>query len=62
MSLKSWEKLTPEQQGISFTAALINAELQRELWTERETASMEIVTTGGTVTNTIADKKRSKMQ
>ncbi|KUP90809.1 TRAP transporter substrate-binding protein [Tritonibacter horizontis] len=56
MSLKTWEKLTPEQQDIVMTAGRASAEHQRELWAEREAASMEAVTAGGTVVNTIADK------
>ncbi len=56
MSLKSWEKLTPEQQEIVLDAGRKSAELQRQLWAEREAASMEKVQAGGTVVNTIADK------
>ncbi|MBU2937065.1 MULTISPECIES: TRAP transporter substrate-binding protein [Pacificibacter] len=56
MSLKTWEKLTPEQQDIVMTAGRNSANLQRELWQEREAASMETVKAGGTVVNTIADK------
>lgn len=56
MSLKTWEKMTPEQQEIVKAAGRASAEHQRELWAEREAASMEIVQAGGTVVNTIADK------
>jgi TRAP-type C4-dicarboxylate transport system substrate-binding protein len=56
MSLKTWEKLTPEQQEIVKAAGAASAELQRELWQAREAASMEIVQAGGTTVNTIADK------
>lgn len=56
MSLKTWEKLTPEQQEIVKTAGRNSAELQRKLWQEREAASLEKVQAGGTVINTIADK------
>ncbi|MEM5477460.1 TRAP transporter substrate-binding protein [Pacificibacter sp. AS14] len=56
MSLKTWEKLTPEQQDIVMTAGRNSANVQRELWQEREASSMEIVQAGGTVVNTIADK------
>lgn len=56
MSLKSWEKLTPEQQEIMLDAGQKSANLQRELWQAREAASMEKVQAGGTIVNTIADK------
>jgi tripartite ATP-independent transporter DctP family solute receptor len=56
MSLKTWEKLTPEQQDIVMTAGRTSADLQRGLWQEREASSMEIVQAGGTIVNTIADK------
>lgn len=56
MSLKTWEKMTPEQQEIVKAAGRASAEYQRELWAEREAASMEIVQAGGTVVNSIADK------
>lgn len=56
MSLKSWEKLTPEQQEIMLDAGHKSAILQRELWQAREAASMEKVQAGGTIVNTIADK------
>ncbi|UWQ97825.1 TRAP transporter substrate-binding protein [Rhodobacteraceae bacterium S2214] len=56
MSLKTWEKMTPEQQEILKAAGQASAELQRELWQAREAASMEIVQAGGTTVNTIADK------
>lgn len=56
MSLKTWEKLTPEQQDIVMAAGRTSANLQRELWAKREAASMETVQAGGTVVNTIADK------
>lgn len=56
MSLKTWEKLTPEQQDIVMTAGRNSANLQRELWQEREASSMETVKAGGTTVNTVADK------
>ncbi|MEN8833619.1 MAG: TRAP transporter substrate-binding protein [Pacificibacter sp.] len=56
MSLKTWEKLTEEQQAILKAAGQTSANLQRELWQTREAASMEVVQKGGTVVNTIADK------
>ena len=56
MSLKSWEKLSPEHQAIVLAAGRTSAELQRKLWKEREAASMKTVQAGGTTVNTIADK------
>ncbi|WP_417247877.1 TRAP transporter substrate-binding protein [Celeribacter sp.] len=56
MSLKSWESLTPEQQEIVMVAGKASAEYQRELWAEREAASLETVAAAGTEINTIADK------
>lgn len=56
MSLKTWEKLTPEQQAIVKEAGQTSATLQRELWQEREAASMKTVQDGGTTVNKIADK------
>ncbi len=56
MSLKTWEKLTPEQQAILKEAGHKSAVLQRELWQAREAASMEVVQAGGTTVNKIADK------
>ena len=56
MSLKTWEKLTPEQQEILKDAGHKSALLQRELWAEREAASMATVQAGGTIVNKIADK------
>lgn len=56
MSLKTWEKLTPEQQTIVKEAGQASATLQRELWQAREAASMKTVQDGGTTVNKIADK------
>lgn len=56
MSLKTWNKLTPEQQDIVMAAGRASAEYQRDLWAEREAASMKTVEEGGTLVNTIADK------
>jgi tripartite ATP-independent transporter DctP family solute receptor len=56
MSLKTWNKLTPEQQEIVLDAGQKSAVLQRELWAKREAASLETVKAGGTIVNTIADK------
>ncbi|SNR44266.1 TRAP transporter substrate-binding protein [Puniceibacterium sediminis] len=56
MSLKSWEKLTAEQQSVVMEAGRTSANLQRELWAKREAASLEKVKAGGTEVNMIADK------
>ena len=56
MSLKTWEKLSADQQAIVMEAGRTSANLQRELWQAREKASMETVQAGGTTVNTIADK------
>ncbi|KPB00960.1 TRAP transporter substrate-binding protein [Ahrensia marina] len=56
MSKKTWDKLTPEQQKIVKEAGRKSADLQRELWAEREKASMEKVKAGGVEVNEIADK------
>lgn len=56
ISLKTWEKLTPEQQEIMKVAGRNSANLQRELWQAREKASMDKVEAGGVTVNTIADK------
>ena len=56
MSLRTWEKLTPDQQEIVLEAGHASALLQRELWAEREAASLETVKAGGTEVNTVADK------
>lgn len=56
MSKATWDKLTPEQQDIVMAAGRASADYQRELWAEREAASLEIVKAGGTEVNTIADK------
>lgn len=56
MSLKTWEKMTPEQQAILKEAGQTSANLQRELWQAREAASMDKVQAGGTTVNLIADK------
>jgi TRAP-type C4-dicarboxylate transport system substrate-binding protein len=56
MSKKTWDTLTPEQQEILKVAGRNSAEVQRKLWQEREKASMDKVTAGGTIVNTIADK------
>lgn len=56
MSLKTWEKLTPEQQTIMMDAGHASALMQRELWQAREAASMEKVKAGGTLVNTVEDK------
>lgn len=56
MSSKAWDKLTPEQQDIVMEAGKASAVMQRELWAEREAASLETVKAGGTEVNTIEDK------
>lgn len=56
MSLKTWNKMTAEQQAILKEAGQTSANLQRELWQAREAASMEKVQAGGTTVNKIADK------
>lgn len=56
MSLKAWEKLTPEQQETVMAAGRASAETQRALWADREAASLETVKAGGTMINMIADK------
>lgn len=57
MSKATWDKLSAEHQEILKDAGHKSALLQRELWQAREAASMKIVQDGGTVVNTIADKK-----
>ncbi len=56
MSLKTWESLSAEQQEIVAAAGKASTDLQRQLWGEREAASMEKVLSGGVVVNEIADK------
>lgn len=56
MSLATWDKLTPEQQEIVLAAGQASAEYQRELWAEREAASIETVKSGGTEVNSVDDK------
>ena len=56
MSKITFDGLTPEQQEIVKEAGHSSALLQRELWQEREAASMQIVEAGGTIVNTIEDK------
>lgn len=56
MSKKTFDALTPEQQEIVKTAGKNSADLQRELWQEREAASMKIVTEGGVAVNEVEDK------
>lgn len=56
MSLKTWEKFTPEQQDIVMAAGRASAEYQREMWTARENASLETIKAGGGEVNTIEDK------
>ncbi|WP_378944163.1 TRAP transporter substrate-binding protein [Paracoccus sp. R86501] len=56
MSLKTWDKLSPEHQDIVMAAGRASADHQRELWAEREAASLETVKAGGTEVNTVNDK------
>ncbi len=56
MSLKTWEKLTPEQQDIVMAAGRASADYQRELWAEREAASLDTIMAGGTEVNAVEDK------
>jgi len=56
MSLKAWDKLTPDQQQIVKEAGEKSALLQRDLWAKREAVSMAKVEAGGTIVNKIADK------
>lgn len=56
MSLKTWESFSEDEQKIVKAAAMASATKQRELWQAREAVSMEKVTAGGVVVNTIADK------
>lgn len=56
MSKKAFDALTPEDQETARAVGRESAELERELWQEREKASMETVEAGGTTVNTIADK------
>ncbi|WP_022707850.1 TRAP transporter substrate-binding protein [Paracoccus zeaxanthinifaciens] len=56
MSLKTWEKLTPEQQDIVMEAGRASAQMQRELWDEREMASLETVRAAGGQITEVADK------
>lgn len=56
MSLKTWDKLSPEHQDIVMAAGRASADYQRELWAEREAASLETVKAGGTEVNTVEEK------
>lgn len=57
VSVKTWDKLTPEQQEIMMDAGHKSAVYQRELWAEREAKSLETVKAGGATVNEIADKQ-----
>ncbi len=52
----AWNALSDEMKAAVKEAAVESAELQRQLWSERETASQKLVEEKGVVTNTIADK------
>lgn len=56
ISLKAWDALTPEQQEIVAEAGRESAELERELWQEREAQSLETLKGAGVEINEIADK------
>ncbi len=56
MSLRTWNKLTPEQQEIVAAAGKHSTDYQRELWQEREVASMDKVVDSGVEVNIIKDK------
>ncbi|WP_108502169.1 TRAP transporter substrate-binding protein [Paracoccus indicus] len=56
MSLKTWDKLSPDHQDIVMAAGRASANYQRELWAEREAASLETVKAGGTEVNTVENK------
>ncbi|QUS37243.1 TRAP transporter substrate-binding protein [Falsirhodobacter algicola] len=56
MSLRTWDKLTEEQQKIVMDAAKASAISQREMWAEREAASLEKIEAAGTQVNTVEDK------
>lgn len=56
ISLKSWDALTPEQQEIVREAGHESALMQRELWDEREAASLATLEEAGVEINEIADK------
>ncbi len=56
ISLKAWDGLTPEQQEIVSAAGQESAIYQRELWDEREAASLEKLKGAGVEVNEIADK------
>lgn len=56
VSKTTWDGLSDEDKAILREAGGKAANMQRELWQAREKASMEKVTAGGTVVNTIADK------
>lgn len=56
MSLRTWNKLSPEQQAIVAEAGKHSTDYQRELWKEREVASMDKVVASGVEVNIIEDK------
>lgn len=47
MSKKTYNALTPGQQEIVKTAGKKSTELQRKLWQERESASMDVIVASG---------------
>jgi len=56
MSKKTFDSLTAEQQEIVRQAGRNSTNLQRELWKEREAASMAKVEEGGVAVNSVEDK------
>ncbi|MBU2956058.1 TRAP transporter substrate-binding protein [Paracoccus sp. 1_MG-2023] len=56
MSLKTWEKLTPEQQDVVMEAGRNSTEMQRQLWEERVAASLDTVRSAGGEITEVADK------
>ena len=56
VSTASWEALSPEDQEAVKQAAVEAAQMQRELWAEREKASLEKVRSAGAQINEVEDK------
>ncbi|MBX2835908.1 MAG: TRAP transporter substrate-binding protein [Gammaproteobacteria bacterium] len=56
MSKKTWDGLSDADKEIVKAAGAASAQTQRQLWQEREAASMEKVVAGGVEVNEIADK------
>lgn len=56
MSLRAWERLSPEDRALIKKAALKSVEVQRRLWRELEKKSEEKVRAAGNQINAIPDK------